>query len=86
MPLNTHGPSLAIGTAIVTVSIFGAVGIFGTDFIDFKQSTKTQEDLNGISQQIQKAPEKSQSDAYTMSLFTTNTSQSLAQMMLLSLW
>ena len=36
MPLNTHGPSLVIGGAIATVSIFGAVVIFGTDFIDFK--------------------------------------------------
>jgi len=74
MPLNTHGPSLVIGAAIATVSIFSAAVIFGTDFIDFKQPMKTQEDLNDISQQIQEAPEKSQSDAYAMSLFTANAS------------
>jgi len=74
MPLNTHGPSLVIGAAIATVSIFSAAVIFGTDFIDFKQPMKTQEDLNDISQQIQEAPEKSQSDAYTTSLFTANAS------------
>lgn len=74
MPLNIHGPSLVIGAAIATVSIFSAVVIFGTDFIDFKQPTKTQEDLNDISQQIQEAPEKSQSDAYATSLFTANAS------------
>ena len=74
MPLNTHGPSLVIGAAIATVSIFSAVVIFGSDFIDFKQPTKTQEDLNDISQQIQEAPEKSQSDAYATSLFTANAS------------
>ena len=73
MQLNTHGPSLVIGAAIATVSIFGAVVIFGTDFIDFKQSAKTQ-DLINMSQQIQNAPEKSQSDAYATSLFTANAS------------
>ena len=84
--LNTHGPSIVIGAAIAAVSIFSAVVIFGTDFIDFKQSAKTQEDLNGISQQIQKAPEKSQSDAYAMSLFTTNTSTVLGSDDALSFW
>ena len=73
MPLNTHGPSLVIGAVIAIVSIFGAVVIFGTDFIDFKVYENTRRSY-GISQQIQKAPEKSQSDAYAMSLFTTNTS------------
>lgn len=77
MPLNTHGPSLVIGAAIAIVSIFGAVSIFGTDFIDFKQPVKTTEDSNYMPPQIQNAPEKSQSDSYAMSLFTGNASSVL---------
>ena len=73
MPLNTHGPSLVIGAAIAIVSVLSAAIVFGTDFIDFKQNTKTGKDRNDISQQIE-ASEKSQSDVYAMSLFTANAS------------
>jgi protein-disulfide isomerase len=73
MPLNTHGPSLVIGAAIAIVSVLSAVVVFGTDFIDFKQSTRTK-DLNIMSPKIPDAQEKSQSDTYTMSLFTDNAS------------
>jgi len=73
MPLNTHGPSLVIGAAIAIVSVLSAAIVFGTDFIDFKQITKTGKDRNDIAQQIVDS-EKSQSDVYPMSLFTANAS------------
>ena len=74
MPLNTHGPSLVIGAAIAIVSVLSAAIVFGTDFIDFKQPAKTEEDLNYMSPKIPTTPEKSQSDTYAMSLFTGNAS------------
>ena len=73
MPLNTHGPSLVIGAAIAIVSVLSAVVVFGTDFIDFKQSARTK-DLSVMSPKIPDAQEKSQSDTYVMSLFTDNAS------------
>lgn len=73
MPLNTHGPSLVIGAAIAIVSVLSAVVVFGTDFIDFKQSPKTGNERNDIAQQIEDS-EKNQSDVYAMSLFTGNAS------------
>ncbi|MGQ0637930.1 MAG: DsbA family protein [Nitrososphaerota archaeon] len=71
--MNTHAPSLVIGAAIAIISVLSATIVFGTDFMDFKQVTKTGKDRNGISQQIEDS-EKNQSDVYAMSLFTANAS------------
>lgn len=72
MPLNTHGPSLVIGAAIAIVSVLSAALVFGTDFLDFKQLTKTEKDRSDIALQIEDS--KNQNDVFSMSLFTANAS------------